>query len=46
MSHAENSFNKIIEENIPNLKKEVSVYQGTRIPNTKLIGPEKEFLST
>lgn len=46
MSHTENSFKIIIEENILSLKKEVSVYQGTRIPNTKFIGQEKEFLST
>jgi hypothetical protein len=42
-----NIFNKIIEENFPNLKKEIDAHEHTRsLQNSKKTGPEKKFLST
>jgi hypothetical protein len=43
---AENIFNRIIEENIPNLKRERDAYQGTKgIQNPKETEPEKKLTS-
>jgi hypothetical protein len=39
-----NIFNKIIEENFPNLKRSLSHKHKRSLQNTKQIGPEKKFL--
>jgi chromosome segregation ATPase len=41
-----NIFNKIIEENIPNLKKEMPMNIQRSLQNSKYTGPENKFLPT